>query len=71
MRTAVDAREVSVKLGGTVAVDRASISIERGEWAALIGPNGAGKTSLLRALAGIVSATGTIRLQERDQPLTG
>jgi iron complex transport system ATP-binding protein len=69
VRIAVDAREVSVKLGGTVAVDRASITVERGEWAALIGPNGAGKTSLLRALAGIVPATGTIRLQERDQPL--
>jgi iron complex transport system ATP-binding protein len=70
VRIAVDAREVSVKLGGTVAVDRASITVERGEWAALIGPNGAGKTSLLRALAGIVPATGTIRLQARDQPLT-
>jgi cobalamin transport system ATP-binding protein len=70
VRTTVDAREVSVKLGDTVAVDRASITLEHGEWAALIGPNGAGKTSLLRAIAGLVPATGTIRLQGREQPLT-
>jgi cobalamin transport system ATP-binding protein len=70
VRTTVDAREVSVRLGDTVAVDRASIALEHGEWAGLIGPNGAGKTSLLRALAGLVPATGTIRLQGREQPLT-
>jgi iron complex transport system ATP-binding protein len=70
VRIAVDAREVSVKLGDTVAVNRASLAVERGEWVALIGPNGAGKTSLLRALAGLVPATGTITLQAREQPLT-
>ena len=68
MRIAVDAREVSVRLGGTVAVERVSITVERGEWATLIGPNGAGKTSLLRALAGLAPASGTIRLQSGEQP---
>ena len=67
-RVAVDARGVSVRLGDTLAVDRVSVSVERGEWAALIGPNGAGKTSLLRAFAGLVTATGTVRLHAHDRP---
>jgi iron complex transport system ATP-binding protein len=70
VRTAIEVRELSVKLGDTLAVDRASITVERGEWAALIGPNGAGKTSLLRAIAGLVRATGAISLQARERALT-
>ncbi|MCL2419406.1 MAG: ABC transporter ATP-binding protein, partial [Conexibacteraceae bacterium] len=69
MTVTVAAGEVSVKLGGTLAVDRVSFAVERGEWVALIGPNGAGKTSLLRALAGLVPATGSIRLQGRERAL--
>ena len=70
MKTSIAALEVSVKLGETMAVDRVSFSVELGEWVALIGPNGAGKTSLLRAIAGLIPATGTIRLQGSERPLT-
>jgi iron complex transport system ATP-binding protein len=38
--------------------------IEAGQIVALVGPNGAGKTTLLRALAGLVPATGNVRLGE-------
>jgi spermidine/putrescine transport system ATP-binding protein/putrescine transport system ATP-binding protein len=34
------------------AVDRVSLSIERGEFFALLGPSGCGKTTLLRLIAG-------------------
>jgi putative spermidine/putrescine transport system ATP-binding protein len=37
---------------GTLAVDRLSLSIERGEMLALLGPSGSGKTTTLRLLAG-------------------
>jgi iron complex transport system ATP-binding protein len=70
VNAAVAARQVSVTLGDTRAVDGASLTIEPGEWVALIGPNGAGKTSLLRAIAGLVPAAGTIFLQGRAEPLT-
>jgi ABC-type cobalamin/Fe3+-siderophores transport system ATPase subunit len=70
VNAAVQAQAVSVTLGRTRAVDGVSLRVEAGEWVALIGPNGAGKTSLLRALAGLVPATGTVHLQGRGEPLT-
>lgn len=44
-------------------------AIEGGGVTALIGPNAAGKTTLLRALAGLVPAKGSLRLD--DTELTG
>ncbi|WP_244616789.1 ABC transporter ATP-binding protein [Starkeya nomas] len=44
-------------------------ALEGGTVTALIGPNAAGKTTLLRALAGLVPAKGSIRLD--DVELTG
>ncbi len=44
-----------------------SVSVARGDIAALIGPNGAGKSTLLRAATGMVKVTrGAIRLDGRD-----
>jgi iron complex transport system ATP-binding protein len=40
--------------------------IQAGHVTALVGPNAAGKSTLLLALAGLISATGTVRLGERD-----
>lgn len=56
---------MSVAYGRRHVIDKLNIStIEGGQVTALIGPNAAGKTTLLRALAGLVSAKGTIRLDE-------
>jgi len=44
---------VTVRFGGIVAVDSASIAIAPGESVGLIGPNGAGKTTLLDVAAGV------------------
>src|SRR5947199_7617329 len=43
---------VSKRFGAVTAVDRVSLSIERGEFFALLGPSGCGKTTLLRLIAG-------------------
>jgi iron complex transport system ATP-binding protein len=62
----LDVETLSVELGGRCVVDRLTVTVADGEWAALIGPNGAGKTSALRAIAGLVPATGTVRLSGAD-----
>ena len=64
MKTTVDVRALSVRLGDTAAVVDVSASAASGEWLTLIGPNGAGKTTVLRAVAGLVSFSGSIRVED-------
>ena len=47
-------REVSLRLGSTVLLDAADLTIEPGERICLIGRNGAGKSTLMRVAAGEV-----------------
>lgn len=70
MSAAVEAQELSVRLGRTDAVRSVSLTVQRGEWLGLIGPNGAGKTSLLRALAGLIPFTGTVRIDGHALEIT-
>ncbi|HEY7174947.1 MAG TPA: ABC transporter ATP-binding protein, partial [Micromonosporaceae bacterium] len=46
---------------GTVAVQDIDLTVERGELVLVVGPVGSGKSSFLRALAGIVHHTGSLR----------
>ena len=45
-------RDVSVRHGGRLAVDRVSLALAHGESLAVVGESGAGKTTLARVLAG-------------------
>jgi branched-chain amino acid transport system ATP-binding protein len=61
------ATEVSRRFGGLTAVDRASLTLVRGEVHAVIGTNGAGKSTLVNVLSGEMSPTGgRVHLQGRD-----
>jgi iron complex transport system ATP-binding protein len=56
------AQDLSVTLSGRAVVRHVSLALPSGHLVALVGPNGAGKTTLLRALAGLVSSEGIVRV---------
>lgn len=63
----LEVRELTVRFGGLVALDRVSLRIEEGQILGLIGPNGAGKTTLLNAVSRFCHPEGgRIRFDGRD-----
>ncbi|MGH7761279.1 MAG: ABC transporter ATP-binding protein [Candidatus Dormibacteraceae bacterium] len=54
----LDVRELSVRFGGVVALDRVSFSVDAGDVVALIGPNGAGKTTLFNVITRVYRPSG-------------
>ena len=59
--TMLRVRDLTVRFGGIVALDRVSLDLNRGEILGLIGPNGAGKTTLFNCISGVVRPdTGSI-----------
>jgi branched-chain amino acid transport system ATP-binding protein len=66
----LEAREVTVRFGGLVAVDAVSASLRAGELVGIIGPNGAGKTTFFNAISGVVAPTSG-RLLVAGDDLTG
>lgn len=49
----LEARELSVDIGGRRIIDRLGLTLHTGERLAILGRNGAGKTTLLHTLAGL------------------
>ena len=50
--------ELTKSFGDILAVDRLTLSVNRGEVFGLLGPNGAGKTTTVRMLAALLAPTG-------------
>ena len=58
--------KLTLRMGGRVLLDDASVSIDAGRRIGLVGRNGAGKSTLLRAISGDLAPDGgTIRLASR------
>jgi ABC-2 type transport system ATP-binding protein len=53
----IEARGLTRRFGGTVAVESVSLNVPDGTILALLGPNGAGKTTTVRMLAGLIAPT--------------
>lgn len=53
-RPILEMKNVSVRFNGTLALDRVSFQLQRGERVAIIGPNGAGKSTLFNVIAGVL-----------------
>ena len=55
--TAVETRGLTKKYGSFVALDRLTLSVERGQILGFVGPNGAGKTTTIKILVGLARPT--------------
>ncbi|MFO7912408.1 MAG: ABC transporter ATP-binding protein [Desulfotignum sp.] len=56
-KSILDVKNLTMNFGGLKALDDVSITIEKGQIAALIGPNGAGKTTFFNCITGIYEPT--------------
>ena len=58
---------ITKRFGDAIAVDRLSLTVDKGEFVSLLGPSGCGKTTTLQMIAGFVEpSAGAILLAERD-----
>lgn len=63
----LEARGLSRRFGGVLAVDQVSVAVAEGELAAVIGPNGAGKSTLFHLISGHLRPdTGGVFLRGTD-----
>src|SRR5947209_5026106 len=53
----VATRELTKKYGKLIALDRLTMSVDRGQILGFIGPNGAGKTTAIKILVGLARPT--------------
>ena len=57
MENILEVKQLSKQYSKTLAVDRISFEIQKGEIFALIGPNGAGKTTTIRMISTLLTPT--------------
>jgi branched-chain amino acid transport system ATP-binding protein len=67
METVLEARGLTRRFGGLVAVDNVDLAVTRGTTHSIIGPNGAGKTTFFNLLTKFITpSAGSIRLGGKE-----
>jgi branched-chain amino acid transport system ATP-binding protein len=66
MKPLLEVKDLRVSYGSIEALKGISFRVLPGEIVSLIGANGAGKTTTLRALSGLVEASGDVKLKEHN-----
>jgi ABC-2 type transport system ATP-binding protein len=63
----VEIKDLTKRYGGFTALDRLTLSVERGQILGFVGPNGAGKTTTIKILVGLARPTsGSARIAGAD-----
>jgi len=63
----VEVNDLTKQFDGTVAVDRLSFEVRRGEILGLLGANGAGKTTAMHMILGLITpSAGSVRIFGKD-----
>jgi ABC-2 type transport system ATP-binding protein len=62
----IEAHALTKKYGKHTALDHVNFTVEAGRIVGLIGPNGAGKTTAMRAILGLTSYEGELRVLDRE-----
>ncbi len=58
MPPVITAENLTIRFGDFTAVDKVSFAVDRGEVFGFLGPNGSGKTTIIKALCGLLKASG-------------
>jgi len=65
LSAALEVRDLRVHLGGRPVLEGVDLELDAGSYGVVVGPSGAGKSTLLRAIAGLLPASGVIRIGDR------
>ncbi len=63
---ALEIKDVTVRFGGLVALNKVNLTIPAGGVIAVIGPNGSGKSTLFNAITGLVPSEGSIKFEGHE-----
>ena len=64
--TIIAVRDLNITLNNHHILNGLSFDIEKGDIAAIIGPNGSGKTTLIKAMLGLISYQGEIKIMDKS-----